>query len=571
MAPFITLRHKLFLLLLLPVSLLLFGMGVFGFSYASRTVFQDWQNSSILKLQPAAHSINMRLKDPIEWIQMFNKTAKSPNWQIVQTWIIEQLKQLEGVESVTLTGLEDYNEHIRMHGPGSHMMKNMGSMVFHTARIAEITPPRLHPQTGHKTVSLISDLNDPSGRNVGKLEVAISFDYLMKDVLSSGWWKSSEACLVDEEGNYLAHTDLLMYGIRKLGGSNDPLHLAILKSMKENSYGTVLGPGEPPSEVAGFYKLKGVPWTLIVFGPGKEILAPVIRFGFYYAATAVFWIFIILFLIRLVAGRAVHSIRKISQAAVKVADGDYTENLPVKSRDEIGQLTESFNTMVEGLKEREFIRDTFGRYMDREIARELLRRPEAARLGGEKREVLILMSDLRGFTPLCETLSPEAVTGILNRYFAYMIDIIHNHHGIIVDFIGDAALVLFDPLDSPVASKATDAVRCALEMQEIMEHFNDEEKDLGLPELYMGIGINAGEVVVGNMGSKARAKYGIVGAAVNFTHRIQSVAKKEEVVISEAVYEHLQRKIKVKRTFKTELKGIQGHTYLHVVEGLSPS
>ncbi len=99
--------------------------------------------------------------------------------------------------------------------------------------------------------------------------------------------------------------------------------------------------------------------------------------------------------------------------------------------------------MIMGLKERDFIRDTFGRYVNKEVARELLKRPEAGRLGGEKRQVAVLMADIRGFTQVSEFLTPEETIRILNHYFSHMITVIREHDGIIVDFYGDGVLVFF--------------------------------------------------------------------------------------------------------------------------------
>jgi class 3 adenylate cyclase len=260
------------------------------------------------------------------------------------------------------------------------------------------------------------------------------------------------------------------------------------------------------------------------------------------------------------------SIRDISHAAEQVASGNYGKPLSIKSADELGQLAESFNTMVEGLKERDFISNTFGRYVDEEIAKELLRRPEAARLGGEKREVAILMSDLQDFTPMSETLSPEVTIKIINRYFSRMIAIVHEHEGIIVDFFGDALLVFFDPLDGPVVPVIVKAVDCALAMQNDMDSFNTENKLEGLPELKMRIAVNSGEVVVGNIGSDTRAKYGIVGAPVNLTHRIQTVAKAGEVVISESAHRYAERKIVAERLTRVKLKGVKEPVNLYVVK-----
>ncbi len=212
---------------------------------------------------------------------------------------------------------------------------------------------------------------------------------------------------------------------------------------------------------------------------------------------------------------------------------------------------------------------SLGRYVDREIARELLRRPEATRLGGEKREVAILISDLRRFTPLAESLSPEATLGLLNRYFGAMIAVVQKHHGIIVDFFGDGMLVFFDPLDGAVVPKVQQALRCAMEMQNTLVHFNRERREEQLPELQMGIGLNAGEVVVGNLGSETRAKYGIVGAAVNVTQRIQSLAQGGEVVLSERVYRYTQGQLIIKDTVRVSLKGVQEPVTLYKVGGLT--
>lgn len=262
----------------------------------------------------------------------------------------------------------------------------------------------------------------------------------------------------------------------------------------------------------------------------------------------------------------VASIRDISYSAEQVARGNYGKPLPVKSADELGQLAESFNTMVDGLKERDFISNTFGRYVDEEIAKKLLSRPEAARLGGEKREVAILMSDLQDFTPMSETLSPEETIKTINRYFSRMIAIVHEHGGIIVDFFGDALLVFFDPLDGPVVPVIVKAVDCALAMQNDMDSFNMQSRQEGLPELQMRIGVNSGEVVVGNIGSDARAKYGIVGSPVNLTHRIQTVAKAGEVVISESAQRYAKDKILAEKLTGVKLKGIQEPMNLYVVK-----
>ncbi|MBL7213249.1 MAG: HAMP domain-containing protein [Desulfobacteraceae bacterium] len=569
-----SLQQRLSLLVLLPAGLLLLLIGVFGFIYMRGTLLDEWQDASIVKLQRAAHQIDMRLGRITDWIHMFHKTSDNRGGPIIQEWILDQLRSLKGVTRAELK----WKDNDRLQSMPMPMHRDAGSMGgtrmmrFHQARIAEVTPPSYNAQTGQETVNLISQLKDESDTVVGTLEISVRFEYLLEGIKALGWWQTEQACLIDEAGAYLCHTKAIMKEGMPFGGSGDPFETALLKAIKKKPFGTVLGPGQPPDQVGGFYRLRYAPWTIVLFAAGKKVLAPIIQFRTYYFVGGVIVILIILAFIRMVVGKMVSSFTEISSAAESVARGDYGKPILVRGRDEIAQLTRSFNIMVDGLKERDFVTNTFGRYVDQEIAEKLMKLPEATRLGGEKRDVAILMSDIRGFTHLSETLSPDAVISLLNRYFSRLIDVIQKHQGIIVDFFGDGVLVFFDPLDGPAGTVIHKGVACALEMQNAMAGFNAEMRKNQLPEFATGIGVNAGEVVVGNIGSETRAKYGIVGSPVNLTHRIQSTAKGGEVVISEAVYRQVSGYVHIQRSFVMSLKGIKGEMNLYVVEGIkSPS
>jgi adenylate cyclase len=319
--------------------------------------------------------------------------------------------------------------------------------------------------------------------------------------------------------------------------------------------------------VIGFYKLHDAPWAIMLHARGREILAPILRFRIYYLAGGFLCLAVILALIRLGMRPVVMAIRGLAGKAALVARGDYGKPLPVTSRDEIGQLILSFNDMVAGLKERDFISNTFGRYVDQEIARKLMARPEATRLGGEKRQVVIMFSDIRDFTPIAENLSPEAIIQLVNGYFSQMVEVLRRHHGIIVDFLGDAILAFFDPLDGPLVPMVREALQCALEMQQAMLGVNLAWIGRQLPPLRMGIGLHSGEVVVGNIGSETRAKYGIVGAAVNLAHRLQAQARGGEVLLSQDVYRLIKGEVLIIREFQTCLKGIHDPVILYAVGG----
>ncbi len=556
-----SLQHRLVIFLLIPVVLLLFGVGFRGFIFARDIMLNAWRDGAIVKLERAAHYIDMRLGRPMELMDLLGEsegTGVSPDPE----WILGRIRKLDGVTRVELTWTEKGS--MPMRGTESQM-GSRHMMQFHRIRIFKVTPPHFDARMGRKTVTLLFRLEDESGRKLASLEVSIRFDYLLEDIQRLGWWQSDKACLIDDAGRFLAHTRGMMSERRRLGETDDPLELAVLEAMGQRPSGTLLGKGHPPKQVCGFYRLRNAPWTIVLTAPGKKVLAPIVRYRFYYFLAGTVSILIIIVLIRFVVGRMVHSIREVSRASEKVAKGEYGDLLPVTSYDEIGQLTESFNTMVSGLKERDFIRDTFGRYVDREIAKELMKRPEAARLGGEKREVVVLMSDLRNFTSLAESLSPEETIHLLNHYFSHMIKVIERYRGIIVDFFGDGLLVFFDPLDAPVGPSAGRALACALGMQAGMTEINDQHRREGLPELQMGIGLNAGEVVVGNIGSVTRAKYGIVGAPVNLTDRIQAVAQPGEVVITRPVLDRLLEKPFVKKSFTVEVKGVKDPVKIYVV------
>ena len=178
------------------------------------------------------------------------------------------------------------------------------------------------------------------------------------------------------------------------------------------------------------------------------------------------------------------------------------------------------------------IRRTFGRYLSDEIVSNLLESPQGLQLGGERRRITILTSDLRGFTATSERLPPEKVIEILNFYLGHMADVITSFNGTIDEFMGDGILVLFG---APTAREddARRAIACAIAMQLAMEPVNEKMREWDLPALEMGIGINTGEVVVGNIGSEKRTKYGIVGSQVNLTYRIESYTTGGQVIISE--------------------------------------
>jgi PAS domain S-box-containing protein len=214
-----------------------------------------------------------------------------------------------------------------------------------------------------------------------------------------------------------------------------------------------------------------------------------------------------------------------------------------------------------------FIRETFGRYLTDEVVDTLLDTPSSLQIGGEKRKVTMMMADIRGFTSLSERLAPKWVVTILNRYLSTMVKIIRQYGGTIDEFIGDAVFVLFG---APTWQEddAQRAVACSVAMQLAMASFNEQNKEDELPELEIGIGIHSGQVVVGNIGSVERMKYGVVGSHVNLASRIQSCTTGGQILVSEATRREVGPVLRIGRQMEIRAKGFEQPVTVSEVIGI---
>jgi class 3 adenylate cyclase/HAMP domain-containing protein len=264
-------------------------------------------------------------------------------------------------------------------------------------------------------------------------------------------------------------------------------------------------------------------------------------------------------------------LRRLDKAVHQVGEGNFAVEVPVKGVREVVDLARSFNylgqQLTDYIEKRDFIRDTFGRYVTQEVVKKLLESKEALELGGETREVSLLISDLRGFTALTADMEPEDIIAFLNRYLGKMIEILLDYHAVIDEILGDGILAFFGAPE-PLEDHPVRAVACALAMQAAMDEINLLNEADGLPCLEMGIAVNTGAVVVGNIGSERRTKYSVVGAHVNLTSRIESFALGGQVLISSATYEKVKDLVEVEKALKVEMKGIPGKSTLYEVRSI---
>jgi class 3 adenylate cyclase/HAMP domain-containing protein len=214
-----------------------------------------------------------------------------------------------------------------------------------------------------------------------------------------------------------------------------------------------------------------------------------------------------------------------------------------------------------------FLKDMFGRYLSEEVTNTLLENPDLVNLGGEKRSVTIMMSDLRGFTALAERLAPEQVVQILNTYFEVMVEVLLKYNATINEIIGDALLVIFGA-PQPMPDRAQRAIACAIEMQNAMARVNQQNRSQGLPEIEMGIGLNEDEVIVGNIGSSKRSKYGVVGSGVNMTSRIESYSVGGQILISDSVRKQAGNILRIDEQREVIPKGAEAPIHIYEIGGI---
>lgn len=240
----------------------------------------------------------------------------------------------------------------------------------------------------------------------------------------------------------------------------------------------------------------------------------------------------------------------------KMGKGDYDVRVKVKSKDEIGALTSAFNEMAESIGEKELIKDAFSRYVSRQVADIILNDPDKyiSTLRGERKKITILFADIRGFTSISERNAPEEVVALLNDYLSEMTDVIFDYNGTLDKFLGDGLMAVFGaPIRMENCTLA--AVKAAMDMRSRLADFNIAREVTGGEAIRVGIGINFGDAVVGNVGSRERMDYTVIGDAVNIAQRIQSYSQEGQIILTKSAYDAVKDKVTASPLGEYQLKG----------------
>ncbi len=312
-------------------------------------------------------------------------------------------------------------------------------------------------------------------------------------------------------------------------------------------------------------------WSLGVIFPEDELFADLRQLSLKLSLMGLGGLGGLIVLITVISRTITRPLRGLEKTTKAIGQGDFAVNVPETGPREIRHLAQAFNRLggqlTDYIAKRDFIRDTFGRYVTQEVVDKLMESRDGLELGGESRELSILMSDLRGFTALTTEMDPQRVIIFLNRYLGKMIEILMDHRGVIDEIVGDGILAFFGAPE-PMADHPVQAVACALRMQAAMAEINAANEVDGFPHLEMGIAVNTGDVVVGNIGSKRRTKYGIVGAQVNFTGRMESYTVGGQVLISPSTYDRLNDLVDVRDSFQVGMKGVPDLVSLYDIRSL---
>ncbi|HSE92705.1 MAG TPA: adenylate/guanylate cyclase domain-containing protein [Methylomirabilota bacterium] len=334
--------------------------------------------------------------------------------------------------------------------------------------------------------------------------------------------RTGYTALTDHRGRILAHPDAARVG------EDAGTQPAVMQALQGRS-GWLVAPAEGGPErlfayrpVASPATIEPKPWILLTEEAVDDALAPVHALAQRFALALAVVVIGCVALAALIAPAIRRPVADLLAFARRLGQGALDARMALEGRDEVGRLAAALNEMAAGLQERERVKEIFGRYVTTQVSEEVLR--GELRLGGERRRVTLLFSDIRNFTTMSEGMAPEEVVGFLNDYFTEMVEAVFEQHGVLDKFIGDGIMATFGALDRSPDHPAR-AARAALRMQALLAKINGERAMTGKPPFGIGIGIHTDEVVVGNIGSRRRMEYTAIGDGVNTCARVEAANK----------------------------------------------
>ncbi len=362
------------------------------------------------------------------------------------------------------------------------------------------------------------------------------------------------AMLVDSGKKLVAHSDNRKFKPAQDIASHPAVDIAF-KKFKQNVATGVQRYAIGETNEYGSYRKLAIGGAALITTVNEDIAFEAVRWARITTILIAFIIICIAILFIYFFSRTISDpLKRLVGATQTIRAGKYDVHVESRSRDEVGELTVAFNEMADGLKEREHLKGAFGKFVNEEVAKMVMRGDLA--LGGEAKTATIFFSDIRSFTSMSENMTPLEVVGFLNEYMTLMVEIVHRHGGVVDKFIGDAIMAIWGaPVTKP--NDAENAVIAALEMRAALHKFNQGRGSRAKPIIRIGMGLNTGEVLAGQIGSNDRLEYTVIGDAVNLASRMEGLNKTfgTDILITQNTYELVKKKFVVLPLHKVQVKG----------------
>lgn len=267
--------------------------------------------------------------------------------------------------------------------------------------------------------------------------------------------------------------------------------------------------------------------------------------------------------------RIYEPIDQLVDASRAIGNGEYKFRFKERRDDELGQLMSAFNDMAEGMLEKSQVMDALSRYVSPGVAKEILANLNEVELSGKRIDGTVIFADIVGFTQIAEEIGPEEIVSILNKYFSLITRACELNHGMVDKYLGDGIMLVFGA-PQPDENHRFHAISCALLMQRLVDHENAQREQHGLFPIKFKIGINSGLMLAGNMGSRERMEYTVVGDAVNLASRLCSISNSGQIVISKDLYQHpnVEERVIAGEYQCIHLRGIREPVSSYIVEAL---
>ncbi len=418
-----------------------------------------------------------------------------------------------------------------------------------------ISDPYRSTVFGRHVLYLCVPVKSPEGEVIGSLSTLLDLEEALSTLLTSTQFgESGYIVLVDHDGLILAHPD------RARAREDVSMYRAVQAGLKGES-GSFVDLNRAGQKRLFFYRpVKGLgsinpkPMILISEMDEREALSPLYSLRFKLVSGTVLIALACLAIAQQLSRYIKRPFEDLLHMVEQVQAGDLSVRAHTHGRDEIGQLGAALNGMVEGLRERDVVKEIFGRYVTTQVSDEVLK--GNVNLGGESRRVTILFSDIRNFTAMSEQMEPTQVVDFLNDYFSEMVEAVFEYGGVLDKFMGDGMLAVFGSFgDAPDHPRR--GVMAALRMKALLGKINGKRSIMGKPPINIGVGIHTDEVIVGNIGSYRRLEYTVIGDGVNTTARLESLNKvfDSTILITSSTYEEVSDLFECRLMPEAQIRG----------------